>query len=109
MGISCGDVYECSDRSYGIVRHVLILLECRRAVSLSGPQRHRFTNTNSRITFTLLAGSQYFILANSFDPNVFGDYALKVTAVAGFVAQSPLVGKPGKASISSLLKSLRRP
>jgi hypothetical protein len=63
-------------------------------------------DTNSRITFALQPGAQYFILANSFDPNIFGDYQLKVTAVA-FVAGSSVVGKPGKAPISSLIKAIK--
>jgi uncharacterized protein YjdB len=64
-------------------------------------------DTNSRITFTLLPGSQYFILANSFDANVTGDYQLKVTAVAFSAAGAPVAGKPGKAPVSSLIKALR--
>jgi hypothetical protein len=64
-------------------------------------------DTNSRITFTLLPGSQYFILANSFDANVTGDYQLKVTAVAFSAAGAPVAGKPGKAPVSSLIKALK--
>ena len=63
-------------------------------------------DTNSRITFTLQPNAQYFILANSFDPNIFGNYQLKVTAVS-FIAGSSVVGKPGKAPISSLIKALK--
>ena len=63
-------------------------------------------DTNSRITFTLQPNLQYFILANSFDANVFGNYQLKVAAVA-FVAGHSGVGKPGKAPISSLIKALK--
>jgi hypothetical protein len=63
-------------------------------------------DTNSRITFTLQPNVQYFILANSFDPNVFGDYQLKV-ATAAFIAGGSVVGKPGKAPISLLLKALK--
>jgi hypothetical protein len=63
-------------------------------------------DTNSRITFTLQPNVQYFVLANSFDPNVFGNYQLKVT-VAAPVAGASVVGKPGKAPIASLLKSLK--
>ena len=65
-------------------------------------------DTNSRITFNLVAGAQYFILANSFDPNVFGNYTLKVvTAPSAFIAGPNAYFKPGKASITSLIKSLR--
>lgn len=63
-------------------------------------------NTNSRITFALQPGLQYFILANSFDPDVVGDYQLKVTATA-FVAGSSVAGKPGKAPVKELLKAIR--
>lgn len=63
-------------------------------------------DTNSRITFTLQPNLQYFVLANSFDPNVFGDYQLKVAAVAS-VAGRAVVGKPGKAPVASLLKALK--
>ena len=63
-------------------------------------------NTNSRIVFTLQPNLQYFILANSFDPNVFGNYQLKVTATA-FVAGNAVEGKRGKAPISSLIKALK--
>ena len=68
-------------------------------------------DTNSRITFTLLPGGQYFILANSFDANVFGDYTLKVAAAAPFVSarQAGTFAKPGKAPITTLIKSLRVP
>jgi hypothetical protein len=65
-------------------------------------------NTNSRITFTLQPNVQYFILANSFDPNITGDYQLKVAAAA-FVAGNSVIGKPGKAPISSLIKALKPP
>lgn len=65
-------------------------------------------NTNSRILFTLQPGVLYFILANSFDANVTGDYQLKV-AQASFVAGASVIGKPGKAPLSSLLKALRPP
>lgn len=64
-------------------------------------------NTNSRIVFNLQPGVQYFILANSFDPNVFGDYQLKVSLVTPFVARVVEWQKPGKASLSSLLKGIR--
>lgn len=62
-------------------------------------------DTNSRIVFTLQPNIQYFVLANSFDPNVFGNYQLKVTAVAASAGAS-VSGKPGKAPIASLLKAL---
>ena len=62
-------------------------------------------DTNSRIAFALQPNAQYFVLANSFDPNITGNYQLKVAAVAS--AASPSVrGKPGKAPIASLLKSI---
>jgi uncharacterized protein YjdB len=64
-------------------------------------------DTNSRIVFTLLAGAQYFILANSFDPNVTGNYQLKVTATGAFIARQAGYTKPGKAPISVLLKAIR--
>ncbi len=64
------------------------------------------TDTNSRITFTLQPNAQYYILANSFDPNVFGNYQLKVAAVAS-VAGTSVVGKPGKAPVASLLKAIK--
>jgi hypothetical protein len=65
-------------------------------------------DTNSRITFTLQPNVQYFILANSFDPNVTGSYQLKI-ASAAFVAGNAVVGKPGKAPITSLIKALKPP
>jgi hypothetical protein len=60
-------------------------------------------NTNSRIVFNLVAGGQYFILANSFDGDVTGDYQLKVMAAAGAVS-ARLAGytKPGKAPWSKI-------
>lgn len=64
-------------------------------------------NTNSRITFTLQPGALYFILANSFDPNVTGDYVLKVTAATSVVAQQSVNGKPGKAPLSKLLQPIK--
>lgn len=66
-------------------------------------------DTNSRITFTLLAGAQYFILANSFDPNVTGSYQLKVTATAAVAARQAGYTKPGKAPIQELLRAIRVP
>jgi hypothetical protein len=65
-------------------------------------------DTNSRITFALQPGLAYFILANSFDPNVFGDYQLKVTAMP-FATASSIAGKPGKAPIKELLKAIKPP
>ena len=62
---------------------------------------------NARINFTLQPGALYFILANAFDADVTGDYVLKVTATSGFVAQPAIVGKPGKAPIAKLLRTLR--
>ena len=64
-------------------------------------------DTNSRIVFNLQPGVQYFILANSFDPNVFGDYQLKVGLATPFVARVTGLQKPGKAPLSSLLKGIR--
>lgn len=64
-------------------------------------------DTNSRITFALQPNLAYFILANSFDENVTGNYQLKVAAAA-FVGTS-VVGKPGKAPIASLIKALKPP
>jgi hypothetical protein len=63
-------------------------------------------DTNSRITFTLQPDVQYFILANSFEANAFGDYRLSVVP-ASFVAGAAVVRKPGKAPVSTLLKALR--
>lgn len=63
-------------------------------------------DTNSRITFTLQPNAIYFILANSFDANVFGNYQLKVTATS-FIAGSQVLGKPGKAPIAQLIKSIK--
>ena len=64
-------------------------------------------NTNSRITFNLQPGALYFILANSFDPNVTGDYVLKVTAATSVVAQQSVNGKPGKAPLAKLLQPIK--
>jgi len=66
-------------------------------------------DTNSRITFTLQPGSQYFVLANAFDPDVTGDYQLKVIATGGFIAQRAGFTKPGKAPIAKLLQSIKIP
>jgi hypothetical protein len=63
-------------------------------------------NTNSRILFTLQPNAQYFILANSFESKTFGNYQLKLSAVAS-VAGSRVVGKPGKAPVASLLKAIK--
>jgi hypothetical protein len=65
-------------------------------------------NTNSRITFALQPNVQYFILANSFDQNITGDYQLTV-ATAAFIAGHSVIGKPGKAPMSSLIKALKPP
>jgi hypothetical protein len=65
-------------------------------------------DTNSRITFTLQPNVQYFILANSFDANVTGNYQLKV-ATAAFVAGNAVIGKRGKAPVSSLIQALKPP
>ena len=66
-------------------------------------------NTNSRITFALQPGATYFILANSFDPNVFGDYQLTVTATALFSTRQAGYTKPGKAPVERLIRSIRVP
>ena len=67
-------------------------------------------DTNSRITFNLVGGRQYFVLANTFDPNVTGDYQLKVTAAAPVIAQQQIGrSKPGKLSASKLLTAIRVP
>jgi hypothetical protein len=66
-------------------------------------------DTNSRITFTLQAGGAYFILANSFDPDVTGDYQVTVIATGGFIARQAEYTKPGKAPVSKLLKSIKPP
>ena len=66
-------------------------------------------NTDSRIEFTLQAGTEYLILANSFDPLVTGAYQLTVMAVqppAGRVA-SPVV-KRGKVPGTAALRPPRR-
>lgn len=63
-------------------------------------------DTNSRIVFTLQPNLQYFVLANSYAVNTFGNYQLKVAAVAPVAGASRVV-KPGKASITSLLKVLK--
>lgn len=64
-------------------------------------------DTNSRIIFTLQPGALYFILANSYDANVTGNYQLKVVAVAPFVTGGAVSGKPGKAPVAELLKALK--
>ena len=66
-------------------------------------------NTNSRMTFALQPGAIYFILANSFDPNVFGDYQLTVTATGLFSTGQAGYTKPGKAPVETLMKSIRPP
>lgn len=66
--------------------------------------------TDSRIVFTLKAGVEYFILANSFDPNVFGPYQLAVMAVAPDVSpRLPGVVKPGRAPAHVVLRAIRPP
>jgi hypothetical protein len=66
-------------------------------------------NTDSRIDFDLVAGSDYFILANSFDPNTFGDYTVSVTDLTGaarIMGGSRL--KSGKAPLTRSLRVARR-
>lgn len=65
-------------------------------------------NTNSQVLFTLEAGIPYFILANSFEPNITGDYHLSVASAASLARKSPVLEKRGKAPISTLLSRLRR-
>lgn len=65
-------------------------------------------NTDSRVTFTLQPGANYFILVNSFDPGVFGAYQLKVATTGGFVGRVAGVMKPGK-SAAAAIQSLKRP
>ncbi|MBK6424869.1 MAG: hypothetical protein IPF82_01340 [Blastocatellia bacterium] len=38
--------------------------------------------TNSRITYTVTAGTTYFIEATSYDPNTAGSYTLALTRLA---------------------------
>ena len=64
-------------------------------------------DTNSRIVFTLLADAQYYILANSFDPDVTGNYQLKVTATAAVAARAAGYTKPGKAPLPVLRRAIR--
>ncbi len=64
-------------------------------------------DTDSRIVFTLQPGALYFILANSYDANVTGNYQLSVVEVAPFVAGGAVSGKPGKAPLAQLLKAVR--
>jgi hypothetical protein len=54
-------------------------------------------NTDSRILFTLQGGAKYLVVANSFDTQVTGDYALSVLEVGASAGRplSPLL-KPGK-------------
>jgi len=66
-------------------------------------------DTNSRVTFALQPGAIYFILANSFDPKVFGNYQLTVTATAFFSTRQAGYTKPGKASVETLMKAIRPP
>ena len=65
-------------------------------------------DTNSQIVFTLEAGVPYFILANSFAPDITGDYQLTVTEASSLAQRGPVVNKPGKAPLSTLLRTLRR-
>jgi hypothetical protein len=65
-------------------------------------------DTNSRITFTLQPNLEYFILASSFDPNVFANYQLKVAAAA-FVGGRTVGGKLGKAPISPRFRAFKPP
>ena len=65
-------------------------------------------DTNSQILFTLEAGVPYFILANSFEPNITGDYHLTVTEAASLGRRVESLGKPGKVSPSTFLSRLRR-
>jgi hypothetical protein len=64
-------------------------------------------DTNSRILYTLSAGTSYFILANSFSPNIFGEYQLTVTEAASFALKSSVSSKPGKVPVETLLRGLR--
>jgi hypothetical protein len=65
-------------------------------------------DTNSRLTFVLQPNARYFILANSFDPNVVGTYQLSVKSVpVALAAGGSVRAKPGKAPIASLLKAIR--
>ena len=64
-------------------------------------------DTNSQIVFSLQAGTPYFVLANSFAPNVIGDYQLTVTEAGSFALRPPVMNKPGKAPVSTLLRTVR--
>jgi hypothetical protein len=65
-------------------------------------------NTNSQIIFMLQPGVEYFILANSFDPLVTGNYQLSVVAASPFTISASISGKRGKAPVAELLKTLKR-
>ena len=65
-------------------------------------------DTNSQIVFTLEAEVPYFILANSFLPDITGDYHLTVTEASSLSSRGPVVNKPGKAPLSTLLGAVRR-
>jgi hypothetical protein len=65
-------------------------------------------DTNSQIVYTMAAGTPYFILANSFSPNITGDYQLTVTEVASLALKSSATSKPGKAPIEMWLRGLRK-
>lgn len=65
-------------------------------------------NTNSRITFMLEPGHEYFILTNSFDEFTFGPYQLSVTELPPFVAGASIAGKPGRPPVAELLKAFKR-
>jgi hypothetical protein len=65
-------------------------------------------DTNSQLVFTLESGVPYFILANSFAPDITGDYHLTVVEASSLAQRSPIVSKPGKAPLSTLLRALRR-
>ena len=65
-------------------------------------------NTDAQILFTLAAGIEYFILANSFDPDTFGEYELKVVAVAPNLSRlSRGVVKRTRVPPSTALKVIR--
>lgn len=68
------------------------------------------TTTNSRIIYTLAAGGEYYILANSFDPFTFGQYELSVMTTTPFTARLKSgVLKPGKAPLTRSLRPIRKP
>jgi hypothetical protein len=65
-------------------------------------------DTNSQVVYTLEAGIPYFILANSFAPDITGNYQLTVTEVSALEGRYATHIKPGKAPASTLLRTLRR-